>query len=528
MTDPILIVGAGPTGLAAAMELSRFGIPVRIIDKQREVAPTSRAIGVQARTLELLEQRGLAEEMMQLGNPSQGGNVYGAGKRVLRTDFSLIASRYACLLFIPQTETERILRESLQKHGVTVERGVALVGLAQETPSHASPVTATLRHENGWLEQVQAPWLIGADGAHSMVRTTLDLPFEGKTLEDHYALADLHLDGDLGETDFHIFSSEYGFMGLFPLGSGRFRLIASYPPSQVEAGTGPSLEELRVIYKQRSHVPAHLRELSWSSWFRINSRMVARVKIGHLLLGGDAAHIHSPAGAQGMNTGIQDMINLCWKLALTLQGKASPNLLDTYEQERVPVMRSVLFRTEGVTTLIGSENPFLRNLFNQLGAFVGDTRIVQENSAMRISQLTIGYRDSPLSVHHVHAGDLRAGDRFPELTARRRVGDTWEQSRLLTVLDPLRFVLLIAHEDESSPTNAELLEVAGGWGDLLKVVELAPPLEMQARTLYEKSLGQRSSVFLVRPDGYVGLAAGRNSAPEALAAYRQQWLTPRH
>jgi 2-polyprenyl-6-methoxyphenol hydroxylase-like FAD-dependent oxidoreductase len=527
MTDPILIVGAGPTGLTAAMELSRFRVPFRIIDKLPEAAPASRALGVQARTLELLEQRGLAEEMMRLGNPSSGGDVYGGGKRIFRLDFSHIGSRYACLLFISQTETERILREALQKQGVAIEWGVALVGLAQDAVSHdPNRVTATLRHANGELEQLHAPWLIGADGAHSLVRTTLDLPFQGKTLDDHYALADLHVDGDLADTDFHIFSSEYGFMGLFPLGGRRFRLIASYPSNQPVAGAQPSLEELQVIYRQRSHIPAQLRELSWSAWFRINSRMVARLKIGHLLLGGDAAHIHSPAGAQGMNTGIQDMINLCWKLALTLQGKTSPALLDTYEKERLPVMRSVLFRTEQLTALIGSENPVVRNLFNQLGAFVGDTRLVQESSAARMSQLAIGYRESPLSVNHVHAGDLRAGERFPDLHARHRVGNAWEPVQLLSVLDPLRFVLLVAHEDETSPMNPELLELAGRWGDLLKVVELAPPVDAQARMSYEKSLGRRSSVFVVRPDGYVGLAAGRNSAPQVLAAYGEQWLAP--
>ena len=357
MPDRVLIVGAGPTGLTAALELSRLGIPVRIIDKQAAPPTTSRAVGVQARTLELLELRGLADEMVRLGNPGLAASFYGGGKRVFRLDFTRIDSRYHYLLFISQAETERILRTAVEKQGVRIERGVELVGLAQDVLSHdPNPVRVVLRHADGRLEQAQAPWLISAEGAHSIVRATLDLPFEGKTRDEQYALGDLHIDGELAETDLHIFSSAHGFLGLFPMGNRRFRLMASNPLSRPSKDTAPTLEELQAIYDQRSRIPARFRDMSWSSWFRINSRMVARLKVGRLLLGGDSAHIHSPAGAQGMNTGIQDMINLAWKLALVLKGQAPPALLDTYEQERLPVIRDVLAKTEGMTNVIGSGN----------------------------------------------------------------------------------------------------------------------------------------------------------------------------
>ena len=322
MPDRVLIVGAGPTGLTAALELSRLGIPVRIIDKQSVPATTSRAVGVQAHTLELLELRGLADEMVRLGNPGLAASFYGGGKRVFRLDFTRIDSRYHYLLFISQAETERILRTAVEKQGVRIERGVELVGLAQDVLSpDPNPVRVVLRHGDGRLEQAQRPGS-SARGAHSIVRATLDIPFEGKTRVEQYALGDLHIDGELAETDLHIFSSEHGFLGLFPMGNRRFRLMASNPLSRPNKDTAPSLEELQVIYDQRSPVPARFRDMSWSSWFRINSRMVARLKVGRLLLGGDSAHIHSPAEAQGMNTGIQDMINLAWKLALVLKGQA--------------------------------------------------------------------------------------------------------------------------------------------------------------------------------------------------------------
>jgi 2-polyprenyl-6-methoxyphenol hydroxylase-like FAD-dependent oxidoreductase len=433
MTYPVLIVGAGPTGLTAALELSRLDIPVRLIDKQLEAATTSRAIGVQARTLELLEQRGLAEEMVGLGNPGLAGSVYGGGKRVFRLDFGHVDSRYAYLLFISQAETERVLRDAIGRQGVTIERGVELVGLSQDALTHdPSPVKAVLRHADGHLELAQAPWLISAEGAHSVARTTLDLQFEGKTLDEQYALGDLHIDGGLAETDFHIFSSPHGFMGLFPMGGGRFRLIASNPISKPEKGTEPSLDELQRIYDQRSHITARFHDMSWSSWFRINSRMVPRLKVGRLLLGGDAAHIHSPAGAQGMNTGIQDMINLCWKLALVLKGTAPAKLLDTYEEDRLPVIRNVLFKTENLTGLIGSENPVVRSLFNHLGPYIGGAGLVQESSTARMSQVALGYRDSPLSANHAHPGGLNAGDRVPDVRVRHRTGDRWRRAACST------------------------------------------------------------------------------------------------
>jgi 2-polyprenyl-6-methoxyphenol hydroxylase-like FAD-dependent oxidoreductase len=202
MADQVLIVGAGPTGLTAALELSRLGVSVRIIDRQSAPSTTSRAIGVQARTLELLQLRGLSEELVRLGNPGLAGSVYGGGKRVFRLDFTQVDSRYHYLLFVSQADTERVLREAIEKRGVVVEWSVELIGLSQDILAHdASPVKVVLRHADGRLEQAQASYLISAEGAHSVVRATLDLQFEGKTLDEEYALGDLHIDGELAETD---------------------------------------------------------------------------------------------------------------------------------------------------------------------------------------------------------------------------------------------------------------------------------------------------------------------------------------
>jgi 2-polyprenyl-6-methoxyphenol hydroxylase-like FAD-dependent oxidoreductase len=518
MTNPILIVGAGPTGLTAALELSRMGVVVRLIDKRDAPATTSRATGVQARTLELFEQRGLADEMVRLGNRAQFGSVYGGGKRVFRFDFSHIESRYPFLLFISQAETERILREAAARQGVTPEWNTELVGIGQDALSHdSSPAQAILKLADGRLQRVAAPWLISAEGAHSLVRSTLDLPFEGRTRDEEYALGDLLVAGNLPNSDFHIFSSEHGFMALFPMGGERFRLMASHPLSQPSKDAEPSLDELQRIYDQRSHIPARFHDLTWSSWFRINSRMVSRLKVGRLLLGGDAAHIHSPAGAQGMNTGIQDMINISWKLAMVVNGKARPALLDTYEAERLPVMRGVLFKTDKLTTAIGTENPVVRTLFNHLGPFIAGARPAQENATAGMSQVALNYRNSSLSEDHTHSA-LRAGDRVPDINVRLRSDSRWAETTLLSALDPSHLTLVAAVPDGTTlPPDLKASVPEGHFLEIAARAKDAAP--------FERTFGKAGAAVLVRPDGYAGLTTPISAAADHVAAYVRKWFS---
>jgi 2-polyprenyl-6-methoxyphenol hydroxylase-like FAD-dependent oxidoreductase len=519
MTDSVLIVGAGPAGLTAALELSRMGVGVRLIDKREAPATTSRAIGVQARTLELFEQRGLADEMVRLGNRARFGNIYGGGKRVFRFDFGHIKSRYPFLLFISQEETERILREAVARQGVTPQWNTELVGIGQDALSpDASPVQGILKLADGSLERVAAPWLISAEGAHSLVRTTLDLPFEGHTREEQYALGDLLVAGHLPDSDFHIFSSDHGFMALFPMGGEHFRLMASNPLTQPSKLTEPSLDELQRIYDQRSHIPARFHDLTWSSWFRINTRMVSRLKVGRLLLGGDAAHIHSPAGAQGMNTGIQDMINLSWKLAMVTNGQAPPSILDTYEADRLSIMRGVLFRTDNLTTVIGTENPIVRTLFNHLGPFIGGAELVQEVATAGMSQVALNYRNSSLSEDHTHGGALRAGDRVPDMGVRLRSDSRWVETTLLSALDPSHLTLVAAVPDgttlppdlRASMPESHFLEIAADARD-------AAP--------FEATFGKGGAAVLVRPDGYAGLTTPISAAAGHVATYLRKWFS---
>ena len=460
--------------------------------------------------------------MVRLGNKGRFGSIYGGGKRVLQLDFANVDSPYPYLLFISQAETERILREGCTRHGVEVEWNVALAGIQQDALSHDPfPVHAVLRHKDGRIEAVAAPWLIGTEGAHSLIRTTLDLPFEGQTREEAYALADIRIDGALADTDFHIFSSAHGFMGLFPIGGDHFRLIASNPLSKPEKDTAPAVDEIQKIYDMRSHIPARFHDLVWSSWFRINSRMVSRLKIGRFFIGGDAAHIHSPAGAQGMNTGIQDMVNLCWKLAAVIKGQAPAALLDTYADDRLPIMRHVLANTDSLTDMIGSENSAVRAIFNNVAPYLGNAAFMQRNQTAGMAQIALDYRSSPLSDRHYTGGTLHSGDRVPDMPVRSQVGGQWSDARLLQLLDPSRFTLVVnATEDAVLPDGLQ----AAASGEAF--ARVAPATGQDGSRVADHVLG-RDSVTLVRPDGYAGLTSALAAAKVRLDAYRQKWLTPR-
>jgi len=529
---PVLIVGAGPTGMTAAMELARFGIPIRLVEKQLQPATTSRALGVQARTLELFEQRGLGGEMVRAGSPAVAANVHGGGKRIFRLDFAHVESRYPYILILSQAETERILREELARQGVAIERGVELVALAQtqsyDPPRPTDGVSATLRHQDGTLEEVAASYLIGAEGAHSLVRSSLDLAFAGKAFQEEYGLGDFSIEGDLPDNELQVFSSADGFMAMFPLGGHHFRLIVSNPLGDPKRGTDPTLDELQTVYDARSVIPAKFHDLTWSSWFRINSRMVERLRHGRIFLGGDSAHIHSPAAGQGMNTGIQDMINLSWKLALVIQGEASPELLATYDEDRLPVIRNVLNTTESLTEAIGSENSLVRAAFNHIIPLVVGTNFVQDKATAQMSQVALGYRASSLSTTAAHHGHLRAGDRVPDLNL------TWldpisgaegstRPERLFALLDPSRCTLLLINLADPAGWDQRSRIDLFPWADWIPTRQVQPAADPQERRHLLDNFGTHPAIALIRPDSYLGFLGDESSLPE-LVAYLERWF----
>jgi 2-polyprenyl-6-methoxyphenol hydroxylase-like FAD-dependent oxidoreductase len=400
-----MIVGAGPTGLAAAMDLADFGVPCRLIDKLPGPLSHPRAIGIQARTLELFEQRGIIEPFLRLSHKAHAGNFYSGDKLFLRVDLAPLPSRYHYLTLIDQSQTERIMAEKVRQLGVTVERGVELTNFRDR----GNAVELMLKHSGGYTEHTWAPFLIGCDGAHSFIREHLKLGFEGKSYPQTFMLADVHIDWNQSDEEFYVFTSEEGLAAIFPLGGGYHRLVVVLlnEPSDRE----PSLQECQTIIDRRLQGAPRLSDLRWSSYFHVNSRRVEKLRAGRVFVAGDASHVHSPAAGQGMNTGIQESINLTWKVALVMRREADDVLLDTYEEERQPIEKQVLFGTDLVFGVIGAQNGFRAFFSDHVAPLFDNMELVQDPMRRFVSELAVEYRSSSFSLEQRLEGGLRAGER---------------------------------------------------------------------------------------------------------------------
>jgi len=336
-SDPdVLVIGAGPTGLVLAGELLRRGLSVRVVDKLVAPTPHSRAIGVHARSLEILDDLGVADELIARGMRITGAALQTARGPIATVTFDELDTRYPFILCVSQVETETVLRDLLAARGGAIERDTELVALAQDERG----VEAVLRTPRG-DERARASWIVGCDGAHSGVRHALGIDFEGHAYEETFVLADVRIDWDAPLERVSTFLHEDGVAALFPMQGGRWRVIAS----NAEAlGAQPSLDDVRSLVEPRVGRALAMRDAAWISPFRIHCRQVARYRHGRAFLAGDAAHIHSPIGGQGMNTGIQDAHNLAWKLA-----RGGETLLESYHAERHAIGRDVLAQTDRVT-----------------------------------------------------------------------------------------------------------------------------------------------------------------------------------
>ncbi|UHD45365.1 FAD-dependent monooxygenase [Aureimonas altamirensis] len=314
-----------------ASELVRYGVSVRIIDRAAGRTDKSKALVLWSRTLELLD-RGIdgAAPFTEVGLKSHCVSIMNGSELIGRVELDTVRSSYPYALMIPQSETERLLEERLEKQGVIVERNVE----ATTIEGRDDCVQAILRHADGTEEAAQADWLVGCDGAHSVVRHSVGAAFDGETLPSDWLLADVHLSSYPNGTDLTVFWHRDGVLVIFPIEADRYRVVADIPLQDGVVPT-PTLEEVQALLDRRAPHGMRASDPVWLSGFRINDRKVADYRFGRVFLAGDAAHIHSPAGGQGMNTGMQDAFNLAWKLALVTQGACGVDLLDSYTAERV-------------------------------------------------------------------------------------------------------------------------------------------------------------------------------------------------
>ena len=523
----VLVVGAGPIGLVMASELARHGTACRIIDTAPTATTFSKAIAIHSRTLEVFEQMGIVQEVLNRGLKAQKVNFYAEGQHIAQLSLAELKSPYPFVIDLAQSETEGIVGRHLESFGVQIERQVELLRFTQQDDA----VTAHLRHADGNEETVTTSWLIGCDGAHSITRHLLDMPFSGEAFPKNFALADVRLRWPLPDNEMHFFLHPDGVLTAFPLPKGRYRLIVETADEVAQGNQlAPTLEDLQHYFDVRGPKGTVVSDPTWTAPFRVNSRKVQHYRQGRVFLAGDAAHIHSPAGGQGMNTGMQDAYNLAWKLALVNAGRAAPSLLDTYEDERSPVAQAVLRQTDALLKMATLKTPISQYLRTLLLPLLAQQEVVQQRMREQISELDINYRKSPLTVEHHHQplGRLfshgpRAGDTALDAGPLLRLDGT--TTRLFEVLRGTKFTLLLFAGSEPTAESWKQLEtfadsVNARYSDLIQVYMVvagdALPDAITARTSTlrdpERALSHcykanAQCLYLLRPDGYIGLCS---------------------
>jgi 2-polyprenyl-6-methoxyphenol hydroxylase-like FAD-dependent oxidoreductase len=496
----VLVVGAGPTGLVLAADLLARGITTRIIDKGDGVNLETRAVAIHARALEVLDLMGLADRFVERGQMVHRFCFYTDGRRRLAIDLTRNGTRYGFMLDIPQHDTESLLRARVAELGGVIEQGSELTGLQDG----AAGVTARVRDAAGRPRVITAGYVAGCDGAHSRVRHELGLSFHGHPYPQDWLLADVRLDWARAEDEVHAFFRSDGVpLVCFPMREHQWRLVLPFAGDR--APGPPDLVEIQRLVDQRAPERVVVSDPTWLASFNCHRRSTDTYWRGHVLLAGDAVHIHTPAGGQGMNTGITDAHNLGWKLALVAAGRAPGQLLDTYGREREPVAAQVLGLTHMLVRFGTMRRPVPQALRDAIVPAAFRVGPVHRRAVRRWTQVNVGYPASSLTRPGRGRGRPRPGERAPDIEVRTREGTT----RLFSVLRRGRHVMIVTGAD---PAGLPCRPALRPYRDLLEVVTGGPRDGHAGR-------GRRAgSVVLIRPDGYIA-ARGRPDRMEAVLGY---------
>jgi 2-polyprenyl-6-methoxyphenol hydroxylase-like FAD-dependent oxidoreductase len=482
----VLIVGAGPTGLVLALWLTELGVRVRIIDKTAEPGTTSRALAVQGRTLELYNQVGLADAVVERGRKAGAANLWVAGKKVARAvfgDMGVGLSPYPYALIFPQDEHERLLIDRLADAGVNVERQTELLDLDSGT----GRVLAHLKGPDGSVDASEVAYIAGCDGAHSTVRETLRIGFPGGTYAHLFYVADVKGSGAAMNGEVHVALDTTDFLAVFPLkGDGRARLVGTVREDAERQHENLAWNDVSQRVIEWMHID--VERVHWFSTYRVHHRVADHFRKGRAFVLGDAAHIHSPVGGQGMNTGIGDAVNLAWKLAAVLQGRAEASLLDSYEPERIAFARRLVATTDRAFTGVTSPGAIARRVRLDIVPLLVPAFFalasVRRFMFRTISQTAVSYRGSSLS--EGRAGTVHGGDRLPWMKLNGAAEDNFTP---LTSLDWQVHVY--------GDAGPEIQAVCEGRTLRLHIFPWQPQMGRAGL--------RRNAVYLVRPDGYIGL-----------------------
>jgi 2-polyprenyl-6-methoxyphenol hydroxylase-like FAD-dependent oxidoreductase len=505
----VAIIGAGPTGLSLACQLSRHGVRVVVVEKNEHVTPYSKAIGVHARTLEIYEQLDLAHEAIERGAVAERARLLAGGEVRGELDLSHIGeglSPYPFVLMLEQSKNEQLLYEYLRSQNKDVLWRTQFESLTQTDTG----VAVRVKTQDGASQTIEAKYLVGCDGAKSPVRHALSLEFEGSTFERTFYVADARIDWEMSHDALHICLSRDTFLLFFPLkGERRYRIVGVFPEEFSKDEGEVLYEEIEARVKEEAQLPLDIHDVEWFSTYKVHTRHVSKFSSGRCFLAGDSAHVHTPAGAQGMNTGIQDGYNLAWKLALVLRGAAGEKLLETYNEERLENAKHLLQTTDRLFQLgAGSERilAFIRtNVFPSVANFLLGFDAVKHFVFPLLSQIGINYRHGSLSRH---AGDehfkVKAGDRMPYfLVAGESIYDQLRQ--------PKFHLLNFSDGQTDPPASRPQLE-----SSLAESVDFhSVPLQPQASEAFGAN---RPFSVLLRPDNYIAYVSA-DASPVGLSDY---------
>ena len=502
----VLIVGAGPTGLVLALWLTKLGVKVRIVDKTAEPGTTSRALAVQARTLEFYRQIGLADAVVKAGHKVGAMNLWVHAKRVTHVDLHGIGEGlgpFDFMFIFPQDEHEKLLVAALAKLGVAVERQTELMAFTDD----GDCVRAVLQGADGNQDMCEARYLAGCDGARSRTREALDIGFPGGTYEQLFYVADVVASGEAIDGNLNVDLDEADFLAIFPMkGKGRARLIGTVRGEAAKKGEALTFED--VSARPIEAMKLTIGKVNWFSTYHVHHRVAAAFRKGRAFLLGDAAHIHSPAGGQGMNTGIGDAVNLAWKLAAVLKAKGPEGLLDTYEPERIGFARRLVATTDRAFSFASATGPLAdrvrKTLVPVLAPSLTGLPFVRKFAFRTVSQMVVNYRHGPLSVGA--AGDVWGGDRLPWIPLKGG-GDNFAP---LTSLEWQGHVY-------GEPTP-EVVQACAARGLSLHAFSWDPDMR--------KAGVKRDALYLIRPDGYVALAEPAGKAERLTEFLDSRALVP--
>lgn len=486
MDTEVLIVGAGPTGLAAALILRQYGVNCRIIDKAHAPVNTSNALASQARTLDVYDDIGLLQEVLDRGRKICGVNLYDNKHRLAHISFDGLEANNPFVLSLPQCEIEQLLSDHLESLRCYIERGVELLSLTQDQ----NRVRATVQTADGEKE-ISAQWLMGCDGHDSIVREQIGVAFQGKRLDQEFIMADVDLDSPFVEDEVHSFLLPDVPFIIVPVGKEKQRLIAEithYDKVQYDDHLTP--DTFRHLLSRISPHDIALQKVFWMSKFQVSERIAKAYRLGRVFLAGDAAHVHSPVGGQGMNTGIQDAHNLAWKLALVVQKKLDQSILDSYHNERFPVAKEVLSRTTFVTRVISLRFRFVQKVRNFIFGVILKNKKYKKELLTVLGELQVNYRSSHLSWDYApNLSGPKPGE-FANVKLEPRFRKSGFHAFIFTANHA-------ALSEDIEQCELKLLEYFQGCITVHK-------LQLDDdKPLYDSFVVEEACVYILRPDKYV-------------------------